>query len=58
MAATPRLDEAKDSMGQSKKRTRKSGSRRMKPIQGNRATSANAKKARAKKSSARRHAKG
>ncbi len=39
-------------MGQNKKRTRKSSSQRRKPIQGNRATSTNAKKARAKKSSA------
>jgi hypothetical protein len=40
-------------MGKNKKRTRKSSTQRKKPIQGNRATSANAKKARAKKSSAR-----
>ena len=39
-------------MGQNKKRTKKSSSQRMKPIQGNRATSTNAKQARAKKSSA------
>jgi hypothetical protein len=38
-------------MGQNKKRTRKSSSQRRKPIQGNRATSANRKKARAKRSS-------
>src|ERR1035441_327074 len=37
-------------MGQNKKRTRKSSRQRMKPIQGNRATSINAKKARVKKS--------
>jgi hypothetical protein len=41
-------------MGQNKKRTRKSSSQRRKPIQGNRATSANAKKPHAKTSSAKK----
>ena len=41
-------------MGQNKKRTRKSSSQRRKPIQGNRATSINAKKPHAKNSSAKK----